>query len=143
MALFLCAAGLFAPAATPAACTVSTAGITFGIYNPTSPTPADSAGAISVECTYPDGDAGYVIALGAGSSGDSQRTMIGGNGVLHYQLFLDAGHSQSWGDGNGGSSVISGAGSRRQTYPIYGRIPARQAVVPGSFFDMPVMTITF
>jgi spore coat protein U-like protein len=132
-----------APAFAWAGCALSASGVAFGVYNPSSPAPTDAAGSVAMQCTGHDGDNGYVISLDPGGAGDPQRKMTASGDSLRYQLYLDAAHSQTWGDGNGGSSVISGSGNGRKTYSIYGRITARQAVSPGIYSDTPVATATF
>jgi spore coat protein U-like protein len=147
--LALAALMLLAPAAGQAACTVSASGLAFGVYNPTFTTPTDSSGTVTLSCGVASGTGAYTIALGTGSSGSyAGRRMSSGSSILPYQLYSDAAHSQIWGDGTGGSSVVTGTDNIPQVggtsaYQVYGRIVARQAVSPGAYTDVIVVTVTY
>ncbi|MGC3029331.1 Csu type fimbrial protein [Burkholderia sp. DN3021] len=147
--LALAALILLAPAAGQAACTVSASGLAFGVYNPTFTTPTDSTATVTLSCSAASGTGAYAIALGTGGGGSyAGRRMSSGSSILPYQLYLDAAHSQIWGDGTGGSSIVTGTDNIPQvggtsTYQVYGRIVARQAVSPGAYTDVIVVTVTY
>ncbi len=135
--------------AAQAACTISASGVAFGVYNSVSPAPADAAGSITLSCTPLSGLGNYAIALSAGTGGSyAGRAMQSGQSTLPYQLYANAAHSEIWGDGSGGSTVVVGADNVPErggtsTYPVYGRIPPRRVVRPGVYSDLIVMTVTF
>ena len=136
-------------------CTVSATGVAFGVYDPASTAPTDSAGNVSVRCTHLSGGAvkaNYSITLSTGSSGAySQRRMRAGTSFLDYNLFMDAARLQVWGNGTGGSTLVAGSllvnpgnfATNELSHPIYGRIPAQQAADTGSYSDTIVVTLTF
>jgi spore coat protein U-like protein len=155
-----CAAGCALLAGTEARavadCSVSSTGVAFGIYDPTATAATDSTGNLTLVCTYVSGGGqrvNYTVALSTGYSGTfTQRWMRGGPSTLNYNLFDTAARARIWGDGSAGTVVISdgfavgpGQGNNRRevVYPIYGRIPAQQAVDTGNYSDTIVVTLTF
>ena len=71
--------------------------------------------------------------------------------MLNYNLFSNATYTQIWGNGTGGStrvaySLLVNPGNYVQNvmdHPIYGRIPAQQAVDTGLYTDTILVTLTF
>ena len=136
-------------------CTVSTTGVAFGVYDPVLTTPTDSTGNLTVRCTHQGGGAvraNYTAALSSGGSGSyAQRQMRAGTAVLNYNLFDGATLTRVWGNGTGGSGLVTGSllvnpGNfeiNEALHPIYGRIPAGQAVAIGSYTDTILVTLTF
>lgn len=120
-------------------CSVSTTGVSFGTYNVFNSTDSDSAGSVSVSC---DLAASYSIALSAGNGSYASRWMASGANHLDYNLYREASHSTVWGDGTGGSGVVTGGGTSA-THTVYGRIPSRQNVYTGSYSDNIVVTVTY
>lgn len=145
--LFAIAAGAFA-AAPAAACTISSAGVAFGAYNPRTATADDSTGTISVVCA--PNIQSPVVQLSTGQSGTySARRLRAGSWNLNYNLYTNTGRTTVWGNGSGGSvsQTLSGGtvsgGQRRFSRTVYGRIPALQNVGVGSYSDTIVMTVVF
>lgn len=136
-------------------CSVSVTGVAFGTYDPLVTTPATSTGNVQVRCIHTGGGASranYTVDLSTGGSNVyAQRTMRSGSAALNYNLFTDATYSQVWGNGTGGSarvanSLLVNPGNFSQnviSHPIYGRIPAQQAVDTGTYSDTIVVTLTF
>jgi spore coat protein U-like protein len=137
-------------------CTVTAGGVAFGAYNPLATTPDDSTGTVTVTCTNTGGGNTtviYSVALSTGVSGAySQRYMRSGTPRLNYNLYRDAARTIVWGNGTGGTSLITGAltvgpgvgnGTRSATNTVYGRAPALQDAVPGTYADTIVVTLTF
>lgn len=141
--------------AQAADCTISTVGVAFGVYDPTLATPTDSTGEVTVRCVHISGGAtriNYTVALSAGGSGDpALRQLRAGPAVLNYNLFDAATRTRVWGNGTGGSVLVSGAlvvnpgnfSTRTVSHPIYGRIPPLQAVDAGQYSDTVIVTLTF
>ena len=152
LATALCVA---APAVQAAAtCTVSAVGPAFGVYNPLNPAPTLSNGSVTATCNYVSGGATTVTmasSYSAGSSGNyASRMMLSGVNRLNYNLYFDAAFTQIRGDGTGGSqtggatlTVSSSSRTASATSTIYGRMPAAQNAVPGSYADTIVVTITY
>ena len=136
-------------------CTIAANGVAFGVYDPTLTAPTDSTGNVTVRCTHSGGGASrinYTVSLSAGGSGDvARRQMRAGTATLDYNLYRDAARSLIWGTGTGGSGLVSGAVTVNRghfqvsevAYPIYGRIPAQQAIATGLYTDAIVVTLTF
>ena len=146
-----------APALGGATCSVAATGVSFGAYVISLATPTDSSGNVTVTCTYvPPGGAtsvDIVTSLSTGISGSySPRQMASGPDRLNYNLFLDATRISTWGNGLSGTSVATagftvgpgvGNGTRSAAFPVYGRLPAQQAVAMGNYSDTIVVTVTF
>jgi len=138
-------------------CTASASSVVFGAYNPLNAGPLDSTGIVSVTCTLtPQSNAAkvnYSIALSTGASGSMlMRQMQSPPNQLGYNLYTTSAYAQIWGDGTGGSSVVSGSmklGASASEWTItnmhtmYGRIPAAQDVQPGNYADTIVVTVTY
>lgn len=140
-------------ASVTATCTIATAPVAFGEYDPTSETDLDSSGSVTVLCT--NGTPGY-ITLGEGSNPDGASTadlplrqMAGGAagaGRLAYQLYSEATYTDVWGNTSTTGVEHEGDGAE-ETLTVYGRIPAEQNVIAGSgataYADTVVATVTF
>ena len=130
------------PACAQVTCGVSSAGVSFGPYAGSSHVPDDATGSITVSCTAHSTTAvAYSIALlGTGGSG-SARTMRFGGERLTYQLYSDPTHTEIWGNGAGGTRVVSFSTTVPvghtdvQNFTVYGRIPAGQKPAPGAYED--------
>lgn len=146
-----CALTLSAFPAVALDCRLQASGLVFGAYDPLSRVPADSAGSVTVSCTGPPGTpVVYVLRLSAGSSGTfGPRTMRSGTRwSLTYNLYTNAARTLVWGDGSGGSEVVSdsfalSAPSTSRVHPVHGRLFARQNVPPGTYVDTLVLTVAF
>jgi spore coat protein U-like protein len=143
----LAAVMLLAPATGQAVCSVSASGVAFGVYNPFAGGPQNATGTVTVNCSQFFG--AYSVALNGGLNGGggfSNRRMRAGPAPLGYQLYVDAGHTAVWGDGTGGSVTVNSGtcfANCKTSYSVHGRIPARQAVGPGTYGDTILVTVTF
>jgi spore coat protein U-like protein len=131
-------------------CTVSTSGVAFGTYNAIGNQNADTIGTIAVTCNGNVGDqANYQIALSTGSGSYTARLMPGPSDNMQYNLYKDAARSVVWGDGTGGTSVVTDSYILDSTsvvkyYSVYGRVPAAQNQLnAGSYSDTVVVTLTY
>ncbi len=147
MALAVAGACGLLPGMASAVCQIrSTVGVNFGTYLTTDLLPRDSVGSISYRC---DGQlTPLTIDISAGGSGTYAPRSMAGSGTHHleYNLYLDATRLLVWGNGASGTGrygpVIPVSGVD-VTVPIYGRIPAQQAIPVGAYSDTLVMTVTF
>lgn len=139
------------PAAMAQICTASTTGLSFGSYDPFATTPASITGTVTVTCTAVLAlSVSYSVQLDGGLAGSiSARAMSAGLNRLRYQLYTSSARSVVWGDGTGGSGVISdGYGlvalaTVSRNYTAYGLVPARQMAVPGAYADLVTVLVTY
>ena len=136
---------------------VAATGVNFGAYDISLAAPDDSTGDVTVTCSYvpPGGatDVNLEASLSPGVSGSySPRQMAFGPARLNYNLYLDAARSSIWGNGLSGAGIATGGlrvgpgvgnGTRSAQFPVYGRVPALQAVGMGAYSDTIVVTVTF
>jgi spore coat protein U-like protein len=137
-----------------ATCTAAATGPVFGVYNPLNASPTLANGTVSVTCTWTGGGTTTVNVVSSYSAGNSgsyaTRFMLSGVNRLNYNLYYDAAFTQIRGNGTGGSQtggatlVVSNATrTASASSVIYGRIPAGQNAVPGSYLDTITMTVTY
>ena len=137
-------------ATVSANCTISTAPVAFGAYDPVSANASsalDGTGTITVTCTT--GSTG-TITLGQGSNPATGSTDAAplrqmkdaGTDVLAYTLYQDSGRTTAWGNtaGTGVAQVGTGA---VQNVTVYGAVAAAQNVPAGSYSDTVLATVTF
>jgi spore coat protein U-like protein len=121
-------------------CTFSSApSVAFGNYNTKNASPTDSVGTIAITCgAAPSG----VAKLSAGSGTYAQRRMTSGANTLNYNLYTTSARTQVWGDGTSGTGTVAFT-KTNNSLSVYGRIPALQNAVPGTYSDSVVVTISF
>lgn len=128
-------------------CRVTVTPLDFGIYNPGSAAPLDVAGNLDVRCV--GGAGSFIVTISQGANGSFfPRQLASGPYLMQYNLYVDPARSLIWGDGAGGTSVNSGSkpSSGRPlsfSFPIYGRIFARQSVAAGVYTDSLLVTSVF
>ncbi|MGH7067217.1 MAG: Csu type fimbrial protein [Acetobacteraceae bacterium] len=131
------------------ACSVSTTGVSFGRYAGASRVPDDATGSITVSCTAETrATLAFSIGLIATAGAGSARVMRSASGRLAYQLYADSARTEIWGDGASGRMVSFAAAvpagrSNVQRFTVYGRIPPRQSVPPGTYQDQVVITLNY
>lgn len=140
-------ANLTVQASVAARCTVSTTTVNFNTYDPTSGTPTDQNGAVTIQCTK-----GTVatINLGNGSnfSGGTRRMAsqtVAPTEFLTYGLFTDSPGGTPWGTGIAGGTTRSytAANASPSSLTVFGRMAAGQDVSVDSYQDTVVVTATF
>jgi spore coat protein U-like protein len=128
-----------------ASCTFqSVAGVSFGAYDVFSPSPNNNGvGRLTISCSG-GGSNRFNVALSAGQSHSHvTRTMTSGANTLNYDLFTDSACTVIWGDGTGGSSMMSVPKNSTTTLYIYGEIPPGQDVAAGVYTDSIIATVSF
>ncbi len=132
-------------ATVTANCTVSTSALAFGNVNTISGANVDGAGGLSITCT--NGAAWSASAGLGGGSGASfaNRRMTSGANLLNYNLFTSAARTTVWGDGTGGTGLLSGTGTGVvQAITVFGRVGSGQTSVrAGSYADTVAVTVTY
>jgi spore coat protein U-like protein len=140
------------PAVAARNCHVKVLPTIFGTYLPAQASPTDTAGSIQLRCVgrpRASQPTFVTVNISGGSSGlAASRFMQSGTAPLAYNLFKDAARIQVWGDGTNGTTglvqtVPSDQKVVRVEIPVYGRIPAQQDAVPGSYDDTVIVTVEF
>jgi len=142
IAMVIACAGAL-PAAAATNCSFTTVvGVVFGVYDVFGASPVDSNGTIVIKCT--GNPSLWTLTLSMGNAPTyTPRYMIKTAEQLTYNLYLDAGRTQIWGDGTGGTVLASGSGNGFSTFTVYGRLPAGVDVTGGAYSDTIVATINF
>lgn len=141
-----------AVACTPnlhATCAVSASPVSFGVYFPGSV--SEVTGNVQVTCSLTGGTpVSYNISLSTGDSGSyAQRQMRTLEHKINYNLYFNAAHTTVWGDGTAGTVTASDSYPLglleivSRNYAIYGRIPAAQNPVAGTYSDTIVVTVNY
>jgi spore coat protein U-like protein len=121
-------------------CSLSGGTLAFGTYTAGQTSNLDAQGAINyVNC--PAGNLVFELDNGANANG-SQRRMKSGNNFLNYEIYKTGTRNTRWGSGPDAVTIQllqPGSGS----VPVYGRIPAGQAVPPGNYSDTVTITLRF
>ncbi len=129
-------------------CSISTTPVAFGTYNVFDAGPLDSTGNIHITCTGKLPAVSVWLSKGSGPS-TTQRQMVYwhptlGQSQLDYNLYLDAAHTQVWGDPDpycfSTSDKIPFA---ELSLDIYGRVRQEQDVPAGSYTDTVTVSINF
>ena len=127
-------------------CTISTAALAFGSYDPVvanASTNLDGTGTVSVACTK--GTSATVgLGLGSNASGSTRRMSDGSGNFLTYELYQDASHATVW--GNAGAGLLSPAAApskATRNFTVYGQVASNQDVTAGSYSDTVVATVNF
>ena len=137
-------------ATVSANCTISTAPVAFGGYDPVSAnasTALDASGSVTVTCTQ---GSAATVTLGQGANADTgssdaapaRRLNDGGTNFLAYDLYSDEGRSVVWGNDATTDVAHTGTGTA-VALDVYGSIDAAQNVPAGSYTDTVVATVTF
>lgn len=129
-------------------CTAEVSPLVFGQFHSIDGSPADITATIGVTCSASAAETvNYEIRIAA-PSGRSGRVMHGSEGDLPYELYTSLNRRQPWGDGTGGTGVVTGsmslaAGERHTVnYTAYGRILATRAARAGAYSDaLPVYLV--
>ncbi|OUC12167.1 MAG: hypothetical protein B0A82_23945 [Alkalinema sp. CACIAM 70d] len=143
-------ANLGTSASVTANCTISTAPIAFGAYDPivaNASANLDQTGTVTVACTN---GASVAVTLGQGANagaGSSDaapvRQMSNGTDMMSYSLYADSGRTTVWGNTAGTGVARTGTGVA-DALTVYGRVGSGQtSVKAGNYSDTVVATVTF
>jgi spore coat protein U-like protein len=141
MAIF--AAALSVSISSFAACQIT--GVTdldFGAYDVFSRVPNNNAiGTIVVRCT---GSSSATVKLSDGLANSfAPRTLRSRGNLLAYNLYTSAARNIVWGDGTGGTSVMSIGKNHTDSLDVFGSAPEGQDVPVGNYADSIVVTVNF
>jgi spore coat protein U-like protein len=132
------------PGAVHADCQFSSVSdVGFGAYDVFSKLPNRAGvGNLLIKCKGVGHAADVTLSTGQSHSYVA-RVMRSGNAVLEYNLYTSAARTVVWGDGSGGSHVMS-AGKNQSTYlSIFGSIPEGQDPAVGNYSDTILISVEF
>jgi spore coat protein U domain-containing protein, fimbrial subunit CupE1/2/3/6 len=143
-------ANLDVTASVTANCSISTAAVAFGAYDPVVANASadnDATGTVSVTCTS---GASTTVTLGQGANADAGSTAAapvrrmndGGSNYISYALYSENTRTTVWAD-TGPTGVPHTGDGTLTALTVYGRITAGQNVPAGSYSDTVVATVTF
>ena len=127
-------------------CTISTAALAFGSYDPVvanASSSLDATGTITVACTK-GATSTLGLNLGGNASGSTRRLTDGSGNYLTYEMYQDSSRSTVW--GNSGAALLTPAAApskAARNFTVYGRIPSNQDVSAGSYTDSVTATVNF
>jgi len=127
-------------------CTITTAPVNFGAYDPVAAnatTPLDGTGTLTVACTK---GAVAKIGLNAGSNaqGTTRRMSQSTAAFLNYEIYSDAAHTVVWGNTATDSLDIPAAPNKNpRNFTAYGRVASAQDATVGAYTDTVVATVNF
>jgi spore coat protein U-like protein len=127
-------------------CTISTAPVNFGAYDPVTANataPLDATGTVTITCTK---GAPAKVSLNAGSNsvGATRRMTGGTTAFLTYELYKDSARATVWGSTLDTALDVPAAPNRNpRDFPVYGRVVAAQDATVGSYTDTVVATVNF
>lgn len=140
-------------AAVAAVCSISTAPLAFGNYDPivaNATTHLDINGSVTVTCTR--GTQVYIElnpgTHGASAVGTTRAMQSGVSDFLNYELFSENTLSTVWGLGDPGVggfgfAPLPAANRNPRVFPIYGRVPSGQDSAVGNYTDTVQATVNF
>ena len=127
-------------------CTISTAPVNFGAYDPVAANataPLDGTGTVTITCTK---GAPAKVGLNPGSNAEGTTRRMSGSAAayLTYELYKDATHSTVWGDSVDTALDVPAAPNRNpRSFMVYGRVAAAQDATVGNYTDTVVATVNF
>lgn len=132
-------------------CDLAVGSVSFGRYERAAT--LTGTGTVSLSCTLTSGlgqeGAPYSLSMSTGQSGDyaARRLTTDTASTLEYNLYTDSSYTTVWGDGSGGTAVVTGiltGASVSRSHTIHARIPSHQNTPKGSFIDPTVqVTLSF
>lgn len=142
-------ANLSVSATVAANCTITTAAVAFGAYDPVvanATTALNGSGTVTTKCT--NGSA-VAISLGQGANAATGSTaaaplrrMISGTNFLSYQLYRDSARTAVWAGDATTDVDITGTGADVVS-TVFGSVTSGQNVPVGSYSDTVIATVTF
>ncbi|HSN91595.1 MAG TPA: spore coat U domain-containing protein [Anaeromyxobacteraceae bacterium] len=134
-------------ASVPESCqfTVVNNTIAFGVYNSVTPndvTPLTATADLNSRCTR---GSTFTVTISDGGARDATSRQMENQGTpgnfLRYDLFLDAGYVNVWGNTAADDLDFTSPSRALQTHTIHARVPEGQDPLVGAYQD--VVTVTF
>lgn len=132
-------------------CSLAIGDVVFGSYDVFNVTNLDTHATVNVTCSREGGpqNIDVTIAIGPGAHGGStasRKMKMPGGDLLDYNLFRDAGRTSVWGQVPGLDAftrtlAVPNKSSAQLSVMIFGRLPAGQDVLKGTYADNVVLTV--
>lgn len=124
-----------------ATCLVSVSDLAFGNYTGVA---IESTATITVICTNSTNYYVNIQTTGTFVGPCWSAHMTGPNAnVLQYFIYREAARASCWGNTVNNDGVGGTGNGSAQTLTVYGRLPAGQFKVPGTYADTAVVTVTY
>ena len=125
-------------------CTVVATPMLFGALTDVGSANVNSTATLTLACT-PNADFDIAMNDGTNASSGQRRLKHSANAeFLNYNLYIDAGRSQPWGNTAGTNTKPGTAPLGTSVHTVYGQIPAGVAgVSAGAYADTVTVTVTF
>jgi spore coat protein U-like protein len=129
-------------------CGISATTVSFGHYDGVTTTDAVTTGNLNYWCASASNARTVTVYLSKGAApSNNPRKMqpYSGTDKLNYNLYLDAAHTQIWGDPNPFcyKAIVPANTWPNVNIPVYGMIPQGQDVASGTYADNITVTINF
>jgi spore coat protein U-like protein len=128
-------------------CTViGTSDLAFGTYTSSTRRPLDAVTFFAFTCNGVQIHDVVAIQISRSQDGGMlPRHMLGVDDAFEYNLYLNAGRSQVWGDGSMGTFApqLHPQDGRTMSLPIYARAAPGQHVRPGTYADTVIVSLIF
>lgn len=127
-------------------CDIQQSQLNFGVYSALESEAEKTNSSIELYC---EGTGSYQISVTSGNGQFRRRKMISDNDHLFYNLFLNAGLNQVWGNGTGNTHSMNGyyrsnyGDYTRNEHFYYGAIYPQQDARPGRYKDDIFVSISF
>lgn len=127
-------------------CRLSIAPLLFGEYDPLGANESaalEAATEVRLLCSR-DSRATLSLDGGLSASGPGNRQMTNAGEPLRYQIFRDSSRTLPWGEGSDALTLSEFSGTfEPERITVYGRIPAGQQVLSGSYSDVVTAKVDF
>ena len=126
-------------------CTISTAALAFGAYDPVvanASSNLDGTGTVTIACTK-GATTTIALDLGGNASGSTRRLTDGSSNYLSYQIYQDSGRTTVWGTGTDVQTPAAAPSKAARNFTAYGRVTSNQDVPAGSYADTVTATVNF
>ncbi len=127
-------------------CTITTAPVNFGAYDPVAANATaalDGVGTVTVTCTK-GAPAKVGLSTGGNAQGATRRMTGGVDAYLTYELYKDTGRATVWGDTLDSALDVTAAPDKNpRAFTVYGRVAGAQDATVGTYTDTVVATVNF
>jgi spore coat protein U-like protein len=126
-------------------CTIMTAAVSFGAYDPVAANataPLDGVGTITVACTK-GSTATVGLSTGANAEGTARRMIGAASAYLNYELYKDSGRATIWGTDSNALEIGAAPDRHPRAFTVYGRVPQAQDATVGTYTDTVTATVNF